>query len=419
MKIPAIRAYMGDWVYYISSLTFEQVDTYVKRVDDELHKSKTLNDLIQRSITNNFLSIKDYLLNQKERFFTALVLAVYDGEPNWIEVELEYNDEEFFNLGFLDFKGDEKIFPVDGQHRVEGIKAALVKNEELSSEMVSVIFIAHKKSEEGMQRSRRLFSTLNRYAKPVTMDDIIALDEDDILAIVTRRLLEEFDLFSGERITKSKNKAIPDTDKSSITSIITLYQCNNELLKLFRRYRKLEAPNSKRDRLKLEEYLKFRPPEEEIILFYDFCHNFWSKFQEKIEDVRTFAENTDKNPAQEYRNNQSGGNLLFRPVGLLPFIKACIDINRKRENSFEDIFSHFDQMNFNINTVPWKNVLWNPIEKTMIMGTQTVVKLLLLYKYDSTILTSSEMKSFKEKYASLNSIDEKLMDNALVNISRQ
>ncbi len=419
MKRPAIRAYMGDWVYYISSLTFEQVDTYVKRVDDELHKSKTLNDLIQRSITNNFLSIKDYLLNQKERFFTALVLAVYDGEPNWIEVELEYNDEEFFNLGFLDFKGDEKIFPVDGQHRVEGIKAALVKNEELSSEMVSVIFIAHKKSEEGMQRSRRLFSTLNRYAKPVTMDDIIALDEDDILAIVTRRLLEEFDLFSGERITKSKNKAIPDTDKSSITSIITLYQCNNELLKLFRRYRKLEAPNSKRDRLKLEEYLKFRPPEEEIILFYDFCHNFWSKFQEKIEDVRTFAENTDKNPAQEYRNNQSGGNLLFRPVGLLPFIKACIDINRKRENSFEDIFSHFDQMNFNINTVPWKNVLWNPIEKTMIMGTQTVVKLLLLYKYDSTILTSSEMKSFKEKYASLNSIDEKLMDNALVNISRQ
>ena len=33
---------MGIWVYYISTLTFDQVSTHVKKVDDELHKSKLL-----------------------------------------------------------------------------------------------------------------------------------------------------------------------------------------------------------------------------------------------------------------------------------------------------------------------------------------------------------------------------------------
>ena len=159
------------------------------------------------------------------------------------------------------------MFPVDGQHRVEGIKAALIDNPELKSNTIGAIFIGHSTDAEGMQKSRRLFTTLNRYAKPVTMDDIIALDEDDSIAIVTRSLLENFQLFSGKNVTKSKNKAIPDTDKNSITSIITLYQCNRELLKLFRKKRKTEAPNSSRDKKSFADYLKFRPEEEEIRLF--------------------------------------------------------------------------------------------------------------------------------------------------------
>ena len=75
--------------------------------------------------------------------------------------------------------GKEKIFPVDGQHRVEGIKDALKKNSQLANETVSVMLIGHSTTTEGMKKSRRIFSTLNRYAKPVKLGDIIALDEDD------------------------------------------------------------------------------------------------------------------------------------------------------------------------------------------------------------------------------------------------
>ena len=69
MRIPAIRAKIGDWTYYVSTLTFKQVNEYVSRVDSELHQSNNLKELIQRSITNNIQSIKKYILNQPELFF--------------------------------------------------------------------------------------------------------------------------------------------------------------------------------------------------------------------------------------------------------------------------------------------------------------------------------------------------------------
>ena len=48
MKIPAIRAHIGDWVYYVATMRFKDVSEYVKRVDNELHKS----DLLKQMLTS-------------------------------------------------------------------------------------------------------------------------------------------------------------------------------------------------------------------------------------------------------------------------------------------------------------------------------------------------------------------------------
>jgi DNA sulfur modification protein DndB len=406
MKIPAIRAKIGTWEYYVTTLTFEQVDRFVSKVDDELHKSESLNELIQRSITNNYLSIKDYIINQKELFFNALVLAVYDDYPNWREIEFKYDGEETYQMGLLEFPGNHKIFPVDGQHRVEGIKAALKEKPELGTQRIAAIFIGHKNDPEGMQRSRRLFSTLNRYAKPVTMDDIIALDEDDCVAIVTRELLESFDLFVGKRVTKSKNKAIPDNDKESFTSIITLYQCNRELLKQFRAERKITNPNPIRDKVKLEKYLKFRPNEEELTLFNKYCFDAWAAFKESFDTVNAFLDSEDEQPALSYRNKDAGGNLLFRPIGLLPLIQASIEVQKRTGGDLSSIFRRFNMVEMTISVEPWKNVLWNPNERTMIMSPAPTVKLILLYMYGLEIIKASEVSDLKKKYADKISSDD-------------
>ena len=76
MKIPAIRSQMGIWVYYVTTLSFDDIKKYVKPIDDELHKSRLLSEMIQRSITDNYKSIANYLETQEERFFNALILQM-------------------------------------------------------------------------------------------------------------------------------------------------------------------------------------------------------------------------------------------------------------------------------------------------------------------------------------------------------
>lgn len=412
MKIPAIRGVMGGHTFYITTLTFQQVNDYISKVDDELHSSDSLKNLIQRSITNNYKSIKEYILNQPEMFFNSLVLAVYNNYPTWQEVELSYDNDEHFNMGILSFSGQHKIFPVDGQHRVEGIKAALETNPNLSSNQIGAIFIGHQNDEEGMQKTRRVFTTLNRYAKRVSDRDIIALDEDDCVAIVTRELVENYDLFKQKRVVDSLNKAIPSNNKDAITSIITLYQCNIELCKLFYKNKFGRTPSKS----KFNEYLKFRPEENELQEFRDYILGHWNSFSRKMDSIVEYK-SLDSRPAENYRSD-NGGNLLFRPVGILPFIKAVAFIKSMTALNYDSIYQRFNDLNLELNSVPWKKILWNDLEHKMIMNSSTLTKLMLIYLYDSQYLNESEIEKLKLGYATkLNIEDPVEIENVLNNIN--
>ena len=315
MKIPAIKGKIGETIYYIANLTFQQINQLVKRVDSELHTSTSLKEEIQRSLSDNYIKIKQYILTRDDHFFNSLVLAVYDGLPVWTEIRYELEEEWYHNVGVLHFNGDEKIFPVDGQHRVEGIKAALREKSEIASETISVILIGHNNTPEGMEKSRRIFSTLNRYAKPVRLGDIIALDEDDIVAITTRIMLENFPLFTGDKIKASNSKSIPSGDKKCFTTLMTLYDCHLELLKYYK-----FGGNISNGRLK--DYLRVRPNDETISGFYDFLVEFWSAFYTCFTEIENYIEDTSLNAAEQYRDPNDGGNIFFRPISLYPFISA-------------------------------------------------------------------------------------------------
>ena len=322
IKIPAIRGKIGNTVYYTTNLTFRQISSLVKRVDSELHTSNSLKEEIQRSLSNNYIQIKDYILSRNDHFFDSLVLAVYDGDPKWTEVRYEINNDIFYNIGILELSGEEKIFPVDGQHRVEGIKAAIQQQSGISEETISVILIGHSNTSEGRERSRRIFSTLNRYVKPVRLGDIIALDEDDIVAITTRELLETYPLFVGNKIKASNSKSIPTTDKSAFTSLMTLYDCHISLLNVF-----LSNLNNRNYTTKqLKDYLKNRPDETVINDFANYLIEFWDSMRNNFVEIDRFVNENEENTAEEMRSPATGGNIFFRPIGLLPFVESVSKI---------------------------------------------------------------------------------------------
>ena len=400
MRIPSIRAKVGIWVYYVSTLTYAQVGEYVKRVDNELHKSTVLREMLQRSITDNYKQIATYITQQEERFFNSLVLAIYDGDPQWREVRLDYgDDEEYYDIGLLELTGEEKIFPVDGQHRVEGIKKVLRESHDFDEERIPVIFIGHKNDINGMQRARRLFSTLNRYAKPVSKRDIIALDEDDSVAIASRELIETHPLFKDDRMLDSKGKAIPESNKTAFTTIITFYECNLEIMHLFLESKVVRDSNGRKMRgsSKVKEYIRFRPEQHELDSFIALCNEIWDAISFEISCVREYLASP---PSTEVLRNREGGSLPFRPAALIPIIRAVIHIHKKTEEPFADILRKTNTLPMKLSDPIWVGILWDKNNNKMIMGHQKVVKLRLIHLYDSTLLSEKEKHDLANGYAS-------------------
>ena len=414
IDIPAIRGTLGKLTYYTATFTFKQIAERVKPADEELHTSKSLREQLQRALTDNHKSITEYILTQKEHFFNALVLAVYDGDPTWNELEFEYNNIRYYSMGFLHLNGDERIFPVDGQHRVEGIKSALKANPKLEDETITVIFIGHHNTREGKEKTRRIFSTLNRYAKPVSLGDIIALDEDDIVAISTRELLENCPLFMNEnvKIDKKSSKALADNDDKSFTSLITLYETN----KIIYTYYKANYDNQRKiyNAKKIAEFLKFRPNQQEIDNFYGYLLSFWNMFIETFPGVKHYVDNcNNEKAASDYRNKEIGGLLYFRPVALPKLIKAIFETKTRLRIELNETIKKFSEIEFCISKEPWTNLLWDVRTQTMVMKYKTNIFHMLIFLVKKNLLTQKEVETLVKNYAEANDCDDDIAKQKL------
>lgn len=418
IDIPAIRGTLGELTYYTATFTFRQIAERVKPADEELHTSKSLREQLQRALSDNHKSITEYILTQKEHFFNALVLAVYNGDPTWNELEFEYNGIRHYSMGFLHLNGEECIFPVDGQHRVEGIKSALNTNPELENETITVIFIGHHNTRDGKEKTRRIFSTLNRYAKPVSLGDIIALDEDDIVAISTRDLLENCPLFMNEnvKIDKKSSKALADNDDKSFTSLITLYDTN----KIIYTYYKSSYDHQKKiyNGKKITELLKFRPSQQEIDDFYSYLLDFWVLFIKTFPGVKSYVDNChNEKAASNYRNKETGGLLYFRPVALPKLIKAIFETKIRLRIELDEVIENFSKIEFSISKKPWTNLLWDAKTQTMVMKYKTYISYMLIYLYKKELLAPKEIGNLIKNYAEANDCDIDNAQQQLLNIN--
>lgn len=409
MIIPAIRGYIGTTVYYIANLKFKEIAELVnRRNSDELYKSRPLKDALQRSLTDNYLKIKEYILSHPDHFFNAMVLAVYDGNPLWKEVRYDVDDVTYEHVGLLELNGQEQIFPIDGQHRLEGIKEALKESDTYANDTIPIILIGHECTPEGVKKSRRIFSILNRYAKPVRKGDIIALDEDDIVAIATRELLETHPLFSGNRIKISNSKSIPLSDKSSFTTLMTLYDCHDELLKVFL-YRTMQKTLSSD---KFNDYKRTRPEDSVIDSYVSFLTHFWNVMIVNFNELNTYLVDSSKNPALSFRPNGAGGNLLFRPVGVYPLVQAICRILMKTTSSIEEVITRYAQI-VNRDVATWETILWDNVAHKMVMRNRTLLFYLLVEMYNSTMLNEKEKNKMIDRYALIFNLNRQLAGESI------
>lgn len=393
MKIAAIKGKMGIWTYYVASMRFSDISEYVSPITEEISNNNSFSDMLQRAITDNVESIKEYLLNQKERFFNALVLAIYDGNPEWCELEVDIEEFRTYSIGILELSGKEVIFPVDGQHRVEGIKKALIENSDLCNERVPVIFIGHQNTRDGKQRTRRLFSTLNRRARRVNDNELIALDEDDVVAVATREIIENNPLFSGDRIANFGNKNIPSSNHVAFTSIIELYQCN----KILFNHIATKEGKKKKD---IEKMLLYRPDDETTRGYIKQINDFWCTMSSEIPVLKTYIDTKDEELKELKNRDEEGGNYFFRPVALTQYINALCEYITIKNCDIKEAVIALNKAPIEIHSAPWLNVIWTQDKKINGRIRSKDVKNMFLYCADHSILSEQDKQSMLDYWAS-------------------
>lgn len=392
---------MGEWVYYAAAMRIGDVATRVKLAED-IHSSTSLNTMIQRALDRRSADISDYLTTQsRDRFFNSIVVGVYGGDPEWLDLRVEDNpilspsdipSSVSDSLGVLRLTGSERLFALDGQHRVVGIREAIHADKHLADEQIVALFVSHQRTPMGLRRTRRLFTTLNRYAKPVNKKDLIALDEDDTVAIVTRRLVDEHPLFI-DKISVTHTKSMPTSAVNQFTSIVALY----DALDIY-----LADIHSMKGR-EWKRFKRFRKPDDDIDSDYKNASRLFDRIAGAFEEVAEMR--SDKGAGEiagKYRN-RAGGHLLFRPIGLSMLVRVLKALRAQGLGEIEAIRAIAD-VPMRLDSPPWAGLLWDVANHRMIVRSenQTAAARLMFHGAGGDLRTmNSSVKKLGDELAGL------------------
>jgi len=398
--LACIRGVIGYWSYYSTVMTIKDIvenQTIITVPESEELFTTAINDILQREVNPlRIRQISNYIGETEERFFSNLIVAFHKGEPKWTEVEIsnifevdniKIDSESIISLsnkfGVLTLSGEEEMFALDGQHRLLGIRDAYEKNNELGKLEIGITFVIHKSAEK--EKTRRLFTVLNKYAEKPKGAELIILDEDDASAINTRRLVTEHNVLSLNRVlSSSKTGAIGNNDFTSLTTLVTINKINNILY---------SSESLRSDT---------RPDLETLNRLYTKSVKFWDFIFETFPELISYVQGNEDvtiNGDRINRNDISGGSLLLRPVGheLLAYAYMKF-VSEERQQLSQKL----KLINFNLSSRNWKYIFWNDKMLAKESKLKNDLILYLLGKHDDADSIHSNMVriylSFGQEY---------------------
>jgi DNA sulfur modification protein DndB len=384
--LPALQARFGDWVYYAAIMPLRDVMDRIEFAH-VLHKNKRLSDLIQRQLQdetsggrkNRVGEIVDYLQSSESRFFNSIVVGTYGGDPTWhpfdVTPKQDFEDVESDliaqeRIGFLELSGSERLFALDGQHRVAGIKRAVVQDEELADELITVLFVPHSNTEAGLRRTRSLFVDLNKKAVPVGRKDIIALDEVDLAAILSRRLVDDHKWFSRGQIDVDRFGLAVPKSSPSLMSIGTLYDVIKAVLPGY-------AATSEAERKELETASRTRLSEDRLNHYQDRVISYFRLLGKCDDMLASYLESGAGKGIAEKARSAKESRVLFRPVGQRVFADVISTLSKSKGTKHAAKLAQL--LPTRLIAAPFVHVIWDPEEEKIVSKGRSLATRVLKY----------------------------------------
>ena len=429
---PATRINIQSWEYFSIKMTFgdffsstgdekDDLLSFAQELDENEKFPSVLDYWLQRKIDESRAKkqIAKYLVERDDAFFSSVVVACLGDVPEWqpitpsenIQEELDIEINEDF--GYIGFDTSQKYFVLDGQHRLFAIRHVLRHDEDLREQAgpgfadqgMNVILVNKGESEsddEFREKYRRLFTSLNRYAKSTNTETNIIMDEDDAFAIVTRRLVREHPLFDWQGDPKDHphlniNTKNINSGSSDLTSLATLYDFNKKVLRRRKFINTIEG-------LEKDDYAKNRPDEDILEKLYEEIKNVWDALSSIFPIFSDEQYRINSRHPNAPLDSDLNDNLWLRPLGqkdiLSTQVRALLskfdDEIEEGDKTYADALSSLTKIPADIRHIPFRNLLLiNPDQSNP----------------DSTfsITAGGKAKGHKDRIAAANEICDFLM----------
>ena len=321
---PAIRGTLGNTTYYETTMKVGELLAQVSPPSDfDEWADQGPAEKMQRKpdLTRIKKHIAPYLANSPDQFFGALIVLHWAGEITFESVD-EFGGKSLpapyrsttKKMGFFSIEGG-KLVVLDGQHRYLALKAVRDDDitgehaEEIINDDVSVIIISH----ETNVKTRRIFNTVNRYAKQTSRGDDIITSEDDAYAIVAREMLSD-DFPFAPRVIGGKPEEIVNWKSNTLskrstrlTTLSALYESTVLILKA-----------SGVDKLNKQE----RPEQAELEHYEADVKEVWDQVLDGMAAYK--AALLDPKTIPSLRDDNAKTALLFKPASQIALIDGLL-----------------------------------------------------------------------------------------------
>jgi len=315
--IPAITGRLGNTEYFETTMKVRDL-LHSVRPPKEMDRwaNFSIEERMQREPDEKRIKtqLAPYIAKNPDRFFGSIIVLVYEGDITFERMsDLTKNLPAAYRknaqrIGIITIDGGTLIV-LDGQHRLLALRMVHQGQilgdfaADVGEDEVCVVFIRF----EDNVKTRRIFNTVNRYAKQTSRGDNIITSEDDGYAIVSRWLLRETEpLGKPSDIVNWKSNTL--TKRSTqLTTISAVY----ETVKLILRSHGVE---------KLPE--QERPAEEDLETYLTFTSEFWDGLLQGIKAYQHALRDPSTIPTM--RKDEAYTALLFKPAAQIALVDALL-----------------------------------------------------------------------------------------------
>lgn len=319
--------------------------------------------------------ITPYVVNDSNHFFGALIVDIYKG---WEDIEFEpledivknvpkaYKDQ-VKDLGFITLPDNQTLIALDGQHRLlalyvairgyrglvggstplsEELKERLQPNPEIADEDISVILVPHRDD----VLIRQIFNKVNRYAKSTTRSDNIVTSEDDMCAIITRKLLQDgepLQKLDGKEVVNVKSNTLAKRSKQ-LTTLSAVYSFNEEILGDFNK--------------------DLRPSHEELDTKYIQVAEVWKVLLKEVNDFQACLNAIEGKGEIEGLREKS---LLLKPVTQIA-LAIAYSKSKRRGISIQEFAERLNYIDWKFEALIWQQILVMENTKKVLTNKQAV-----------------------------------------------